>query len=107
METWTKGQIELKGWQFIPERMAELGLTAVDGLSKAWFVDQHGRLTGGAEAINQALRTVWWAKPFTYLYYVPGIRQLQDRAYQWIADNRHRLPGSTEACAVPPPKDKE
>lgn len=102
MEAWTKHKIDVKGWQFIPERMAALGLTAEDGYAKAWFVDKHGRLTGGAAAVNQAMRYAWWAKPLTYLYYLPGMRQLQDRLYQWIADNRYRMPGSTAACAVPP-----
>ncbi|MFT5196836.1 MAG: putative DCC family thiol-disulfide oxidoreductase YuxK [Candidatus Promineifilaceae bacterium] len=100
MKAWTKGAIELKGWQFIPERMAELGLTMEDGLVQAWFVTADGRLTGGAEAINLSMRYVWWARPFTWLYSVPGIRQLQDRAYRWIADNRHKMPGSTDACAI-------
>ncbi|MDJ0756651.1 MAG: DCC1-like thiol-disulfide oxidoreductase family protein [Ardenticatenaceae bacterium] len=100
MKTWTRGQIELKGWQFIPDEMAALGLTAEDGLTQAWFVDAQGRLTGGAEAINRSMRYCWWARPLTYLYFIPGLRQLQDRIYRWIADNRHRLPGSTDACEV-------
>ncbi|MCB0037254.1 MAG: DUF393 domain-containing protein [Anaerolineales bacterium] len=101
METWTHNKIDVQGWQTIPERMAELGLTAEDGMSKAWFVDAQGNLTGGAEAVNQAMRYAWWVKPFTYLYYLPIMRPLQDRLYQWIADNRYKMPGSTAACAVP------
>ncbi len=102
METWTNGRIILQPWQAIPDRLAELGLTAADGLAKAWFVDAHGRLSGGAEAINRAMRYCWWARPFTYLYFVPGLRQIEDWAYQWVADNRHRLPGSTESCKIEP-----
>ncbi|MEM7113397.1 MAG: DUF393 domain-containing protein [Chloroflexota bacterium] len=101
METWTKGRVDVQAWQFIPERMAAVGLTAEDGMEQAWFVGENGRLTGGAEAINQVMRTVWWAKPFTYLYNVPGIRQLQNRAYHWVADNRYKMPGATDACAIP------
>jgi predicted DCC family thiol-disulfide oxidoreductase YuxK len=81
--------------------MAELGLTDEDGMAKVWFVDQRGKLSGGAEAVNYAMRHVWWAKVFTYLYPIPGIRQLQDWGYQWVADNRYRMPGSTDACALP------
>jgi predicted DCC family thiol-disulfide oxidoreductase YuxK len=80
--------------------MAALGLTAENGLEKAWFMDENGKLTGGAEAINQAMRFCWWAKPFTFLYHLPGIRQLQDGIYQWVADNRYRLPGSTSSCKI-------
>lgn len=101
METWTHNKIDVQGWQTIPERMAKLGLTAEDGMSKAWFLDAQGNLIGGAEAVNQAMRYTWWAKPFTYLYDLPFIRPLQDRLYQWVADNRYKMPGSTAACAVP------
>jgi predicted DCC family thiol-disulfide oxidoreductase YuxK len=101
VESWTNGRIELKPWQAIPEQMAALGLTDEDGLTQAWFVDANGRLFGGAEAINRALRYCGWLRPFTYLYPLPGMRQLQDWAYRWVAANRYRLPGSTPQCALP------
>ena len=103
-----KDRTAIEPWQKIPKQMADLNLTPEDGMTKAWFVDHQGRLFGGAEAINRCIRLVWWLKPLAYLYDVPGIRHLQDRAYQWIADNRYRLPGSTAACAVdlnPPPTE--
>lgn len=87
--------------------MAAVGLTAEDGMEQAWFVNANGRLTGGAEAINQVMRYVWWAKPFTYLYHVPGIRQLQNWAYGWVAANRYKMPGATDACAIPPTQENK
>ncbi len=81
--------------------MAELGLTAEDGMNQVWFINGAGQLTGGAEAMNQAMRLVWWAKPLTYLYPIPGVKQLEDRAYRWVAANRYRMPGSTAACELP------
>ncbi len=80
--------------------MTMLGLTAVDGMAKAWFVDKHGNLSGGAEAINRAMRHCWWLKPVTFLYHLPGIRQIEDWVYQWIANNRYYLPGSTPSCKI-------
>ncbi len=85
--------------------MAQLNLTVEDGMTQVWFVAKNGRLTGGAEAINQAMKHCWWAKPFTFFYPIPGIKQLQDKVYRWIADNRYRMPGSTAACAIPTHKD--
>ena len=85
--------------------MAALGLTDEDGLKQAWFADAKGQLSGGAEAINRALRYCWWLRPFTYLYPLPGIRQLQDWVYRWVAENRYRLPGSTPQCALPTPEE--
>ncbi|MBE7530042.1 MAG: DUF393 domain-containing protein [Ardenticatenaceae bacterium] len=82
----------------IPEQMAALGLSDVDGMTQVWFVDTDGRLRGGAAAVNGALRYVWWARPFTWLYSLPGIKQLQERVYRWVATNRYRLPGGSAQC---------
>ena len=78
--------------------MADLGLTGADGMTQVWFVDGNGRLSGGAAAINEALKEVWWLRPLTYLYSLPGVKQVQNRLYCWVADNRHRLPGGTPQC---------
>ena len=78
-----------------------LGLTDDDGMRQVWFVDGEGKLSGGAEAINRSMRSCWWIRPLTYLYHVPGIRQLQDWGYRWVAANRYRLPGSTPQCEIP------
>lgn len=81
--------------------MSALGLTDEDGMTQVWFVNADGHLTGGAEAVNRMMQYCWWIRPFTYLYFLPGIRQLQDWAYRWVAENRYRLPGSTAQCALP------
>lgn len=86
--------------------MAELGLTTADGMEQVWFVDGNGRLSGGAAAVNAALKFVWWLRPFTHLYPLPGIRQLQDRVYHWIASNRHNLPGSAPQCRLEEPPNQ-
>lgn len=74
-------------------------------MAKAWFVDGNGDLSGGAEAVNKAMRHCGWAKPFTFLYQLPGMRQLEDWVYQWVADNRYHLPGSTPSCKIEPEKE--
>jgi predicted DCC family thiol-disulfide oxidoreductase YuxK len=97
--------VDIRPWQQSRELMAEHGLTAEDGMTQIWYIDidtNSVTLSGGAEAANDAMRFVWWAKPFTYFYYLPGIRQLQDWIYRWVADNRHRMPGSTAACEIEP-----
>jgi hypothetical protein len=33
---------------------------------------------------------------------LPGIRAGARVVYRWVSRNRHRLPGGTPACAVPP-----
>lgn len=104
MQTWTNGRIAIQPWQNIIDKLADLGLTVDDVMTQVWFVDGNGRLFGGAAAINAALSFIWWFKPVAFLYQLPGIRQLQDRVYRWVADNRTRLPGSTPQCAISPEK---
>ena len=43
----------------------------------------------------------WW-KPFGAVLLLPGVNALAGLGYRWVARNRYRLPGSTEACAMPP-----
>jgi len=100
VESWTHGRIKPRPWQAIPEQMAALGLTDEDGMAQVWFMDVNGRLSGGAEGVNRAMRYCWWARPFTILYALPGIRQLQNWVYHWVAANRYRLPGRTPQCAL-------
>jgi predicted DCC family thiol-disulfide oxidoreductase YuxK len=100
VEAWTKGRVDVRPWQHSAQIMAGLGLTAEDGMRQVWYVDENGRLSCGAEAVNNVIRLVWWARPLTFLYRLSGFRQLQDRLYRWVADNRHRMPGGTAECAV-------
>lgn len=92
--------VTIEPWQGIPEQMAALGLTDEDGMTQVWYVDKSGKLTGGAEAANAVMRQKWWFAPFSYLYYLPLMRQLQDAGYRWVARNRYQLPGGTPQCAV-------
>jgi predicted DCC family thiol-disulfide oxidoreductase YuxK len=58
-----------------------------------------GRVFGGAEAfariVAESVPVIGWV---AYVYYVPGIRQLADWTYDFVARNRYRLMGKTEAC---------
>jgi predicted DCC family thiol-disulfide oxidoreductase YuxK len=102
-QAWRNGRIAIAAWQEIPETMQELGLTAADGMEQVWYVAGDGRLSGGAEAVNAVLSEVWWARPFTWLYRLPFVRQLENKVYRWVADNRTRLPGGTPQCSSQPP----
>lgn len=90
--------MNVQPWQRIPEQMNALGLTAVDGMTQVWFAHPDGRLTGGAAAVNDALRTVWWVRPFAWLYRLPGINRVEDWVYKRVAENRYRLPGGSAEC---------
>lgn len=91
----------MQPWQRIPERLAAAGLTAADAMYQVWTVTPNGKVLGGAAATNAALTLIWWARPLTWLYHLPGMPWLQSKVYRWVASNRHRLPGGTTTCAVP------
>ncbi|GAB2733533.1 hypothetical protein GCM10027174_02790 [Salinifilum aidingensis] len=67
------------------------------------WVAADGRVLGGAAAVAGVLRSA--ALPWRALGHaldLPGVRFLAERAYRWTADHRHRLPGTTPACQLPP-----
>lgn len=98
-------RIDVLPWQ-TPGLLQHAHLTEPQALEAAWFVDMPGKRYRGAHAITEALATMQpLFVPARWLYAVPGLRQLADWGYQWIADNRYRLPGSTAACAVPIKKE--
>jgi predicted DCC family thiol-disulfide oxidoreductase YuxK len=76
-------------------------------LSAIRLVTPDGRMSSGAEAIARALGTRPAWKLVTWLYWVPGIRQLTDAAYGWVARNRFRIMGraapicESGSCALP------
>ncbi len=104
------------------ERLAGLAAPGVvrrvsskDEAEMAWFpasvregiggalqlVSADGEIASGAAAVNRVLATrrVW--RLVTWVYWVPGIRQLCDWMYGVVARNRYRISritGKQEAC---------
>lgn len=80
----------------------EVGLTEQQCREAAWFVDERGRAFRGAAAMNEALRRLGGVfRVASWLYRVPGLRQIEDIAYAWVARNRWRMPGGAAACGTP------
>jgi predicted DCC family thiol-disulfide oxidoreductase YuxK len=74
------------------------GLTHEDCMKQMFLVAPNGRLYAGFEAAVQAVatrRVIGW---IAYLYYVPGLRQLCDLTYRFIAARRYRLFGKRIAA---------
>jgi predicted DCC family thiol-disulfide oxidoreductase YuxK len=65
----------------------EMGLLTTDG-----------RAFGGADAIVEIARRIWWGRPFFVLAQIPGARPVLRAGYRRIADRRHCLGG---ACRMP------
>lgn len=73
------------------------GLTHAACMEAMYLVAPDGRLFRGFEAAVRAVATRPLLRLAASLYYLPGIRQVCDRLYAWIAVNRYRLFGKAAA----------
>ena len=81
---------------------ASVGLTVEDCKASAWAIAPDGDRYRGAEAVNALVAAALGTAIPLLLYYLPGIRQLQDFIYSLIASNRSRLPGDQPYCTQHP-----
>lgn len=90
---------EIVAWQLTD--LAELGITRVQAAGALQWVEVDGTVRSGHEAIASMLSTAgrtWRIIGRAIL--LPGISWMAAKVYRLIAENRHRLPGSTPACAA-------
>ena len=93
---------ELRPWQFTD--LAALGISADRAQQEVLWVTPEGEVRGGAGAFAGWLRFAGGAYAVVgRAMDLPGVRSLAAAGYRLIARNRHRLPGGTPACALPPP----
>lgn len=84
--------------------LAALGVTEQRAAREVLWVNEAGRVTGGAQAFAcwlQRDRGAWAV--LGRVLQAPLVRPLAALVYRLVASNRHRLPGGTPACAVRPP----
>ena len=79
--------------------LESVGITREQALHEVWL-REGDRLSGGAEAVSRLLDVLWGLQFFGLVHRIPGIRQFQNWAYRWVADNRYRLPGATPWCEL-------
>jgi predicted DCC family thiol-disulfide oxidoreductase YuxK len=78
------------------------GVTAAECAEALQFVTADGRVYAAQDAVARMLlvsRPVW--RPAGAVLRLPGVNALAGVVYRWVARNRYRLPGSSDACAVP------
>lgn len=78
------------------------GLTVAECEAAAWAVAPDRTPYRGAAAINLTLAVALRLRILVWLYNLPGIHQLEDGVYAWVARNRSRLPGDTPYCTQYP-----
>ena len=81
---------------------ASVGLTLEECEASAWAIAPDGERYRGAEAMNALVATALGSGLPLLVYYLPGMRQLQDLIYSFIASNRSRLPGDQPYCTQRP-----
>ena len=81
---------------------ASVGLTLEECKASAWAIAPDGERYHGAEAVNALVGCALGTTVPLLVYYLPGIRHLQDFIYLLIASNRTRLPGDPPYCAQNP-----
>lgn len=96
---------EMVAWQLTD--LDALGLNEEEASAAVQWVATDGTIRAGHEAIVAALDSAGgiWALAGRALL-SPGISPIAAVAYRLVADNRHRLPGGTPACAVKPQEIK-
>ena len=63
------------------------------------FLTRDGRIFGGADAIIQITKYIWWAWPFYLVAQIPGAKPLLRHAYRILAANRHCIAGKCRVHA--------
>ena len=79
-----------------------LGITESRMYESSWWLDESGAVYGGAEAVNAALSAGLGTRLPLMIYRIPGIRQLQEFVYRWVATHRYRFAGTTPYCESHP-----
>jgi predicted DCC family thiol-disulfide oxidoreductase YuxK len=90
---------EIVAWQLTD--LAELGITAGQASDAVQWVQADGTICSGHRAIAAALTSaggIWTI--VGRMVSLPAISPIAAKAYRLVANNRHRLPGGTPACAV-------
>ncbi|MEU8780138.1 DUF393 domain-containing protein [Streptomyces sp. NPDC048637] len=88
-------------WQFTD--LAKLGVSRQRAEHEVLWVTPTGSVHGGAQAVAKLLLSAHRGWPVVgALLTLPPVRWAAHGVYRLIAHNRHRMPGGTAACALPP-----
>lgn len=100
VEFW-RGAMERRGFEFealqAPWVRKMLGLDERELLREMRLMLADGRTLGGADAILELARQVWWARPLVWLARAPYAMRLMRSAYRGIAARRKC---NGEACVA-------
>jgi len=93
--------VEIQPYQWA--KLAEYGLTEKEAADKVQLV-----LDGKIFAGHHCMAKLLLIQPNVLLKFLgavmvmPGVDPISAKVYEWVAANRHKLPGGTPACKMPP-----
>lgn len=79
------------------------GVSETQLLTTIHSVDAAGRVYQGYSTYLRALGAIWYLAPLSWLLRVPGLRQLGERLYAYVAANRTTERCTDETCGYAPP----
>ena len=92
MESWLRKHPKAVAWQSLT--LSNFGVTEAQCSEAVQFVSRTGKVSSGSDAAAQVLRIAGF--PFNIaglVLLIPGIKWTAQRAYKWVANNRHRFKG--------------
>jgi predicted DCC family thiol-disulfide oxidoreductase YuxK len=99
-QKWIKPRCEVTSRQ--RARLDALGVSEQRAEYEALWVTPDGSVYGGAQAVAKLLSSAGGGYVVLgAILQLPPVRRVAHAMYRLVADNRHRLPGSTAACAMP------
>ncbi|MCF8528856.1 MAG: DUF393 domain-containing protein [Aquiluna sp.] len=97
-------KVDVLAYQHV--ELGPFGISKIECEAAVQYLDGNKR-SSGHEAIADALiasKSIWsLAGLFLKL---PVITSAGFLVYEWVSKNRHKLPGGTPACQMPPSKDQ-
>lgn len=98
---WFRADAEARSFQSMD--LDALGLSVDKCAEKLHVLDGTRAFTGAAAVARVLLRSRLPWPAIGRVMALPGIRVLAEWLYGLVARNRHRLPGGSAACEMPPP----
>jgi predicted DCC family thiol-disulfide oxidoreductase YuxK len=94
--------IEIQPYQWA--KLADFGLTEEEAAAKVQLV-VGGKVFAGHHCMAKLLLIQPNAllKLLGAVMVMPGVDPISAKVYDWVAANRHKLPGGTPACKMPRP----
>lgn len=83
--------------------LGSLGLTVEMCETAVQWVDVDGTVVSGHRAVARTLihGGGFWKVLGRFIVF-PGVDRIAAAVYRWVAENRHRMPGGTAECVLPP-----